>query len=343
MGPKDWDRPATASSRIEFDYLTLQDYAALEAHSHGAVVAAVAYGEPEPWPRPWPQIRGGLPSLMEVPCIEVIRTAGPVDYGHDGGFALATMPDHLFASSNVDASKDVDLRGLAEDLYRRLIDLASCRGYPHLLRIWNILPGINDDQDGMERYKLFCIGRSKAFQAKLPNLTESYPAACGVGCQGDTLSLYLLAARSPGLAVENPKQISAYAYPPRYGPKSPSFSRALVKTWAGGAELFLSGTASIVGHESRHGNDLRGQVAEMLDNLVSLTRAASVASGFSFALASPSSRLKVYIRRPEDYPETRRLLEDHIGTAPQVIYVQADLCRSELLVELDGITYATVR
>ncbi len=341
MAPKDLDCAATASS-IEFDYLTPDDYAVLEANPQSTVIAAVADGRTLLSQHPWPQVHGGLPSLMTTSFIEVIRTAGPVEYGRDDGFALASTPDYLFASCIAEAPGHAHLGGLAEDLYGRLIDLVQRRGYPHLLRIWNILPKINDDQDGMERYKLFCIGRSKSFQAKLPNLTESYPAACGVGCDSDDLCFYVLAARSPGLAIENPKQVSAYAYPPRYGPKSPSFSRALVKTWAGGAGLFLSGTASIVGHESRHREDLRGQVAEMLDNLETLTRAGSEASGVTFALAAPSSRLKVYIRRPEHYLETRRLLEDHFDTAPQVIYVQADLCRSELLVELDGIAYATI-
>lgn len=333
-------RAAIDPGRISFDYLSFEDYAAMDPKEHGNILAAVAHGEFELPLRPWPQVRSGLQSLVESPCVEVVRAAGPLTYGHDGGFSFACTQDYLFASCSARATEDVALRALAKNLYLRVIDLIRRQRYPHLLRVWNIVPSINADQDGMERYKLFCLGRHEGFNRKIADPTTAYPAACGIGCHGDDLRLYFLAARSPGMTVENPKQVSAYAYPPRYGPRSPSFSRALVKTWARGAGLFLSGTASIVGHESRHQGDLAGQIEETLHNLETLTAAGAKASGSAFKLASPTSLLRVYIRRENDYLETRELLERHLGADLRALYLLTDLCRSELLVELDGIVYA---
>jgi len=333
-------RAAIDSGRITFDYLSLEDYAAMDPKEHRDIVAAVAHGQFELPFRPWPQVRSGLQPLARVLCVEVIRATGPLTYGHDDGFSLTCTQDYLFASCSARETEGVTLRALVKNLYLRLIDLVRRRGYPHLLRVWNMVPSINTDQDGMERYKLFCLGRHEGFSSKILDLTAAYPAACGIGCHGDDLRLYFLAARSPGMTIENPRQVSAYAYPPRYGPKSPLFSRALVKTWGGGAGLFLSGTASVVGHESRHQGDLPGQVEETLRNLEILTAAGAKASGSAFTLASPTSLLKAYIRRASDYFETRELLERHLGADSHVLYLLTDLCRRELLVELDGIVYA---
>ncbi len=327
------------SGRIAFEYVLPEQYFAIDPAQDSGVIAAVVHGTLELPTRPWPQARSGLHPLAGPSVVEVIRAAGPLAYGQDGVFSLAWTPDYLFASCSARESPDESLRDLAENLYLQLIDLCRRQGYPDLLRIWNIVPSINADQEGMERYKHFCLGRHEGLIAKIPDLTTAFPAACGVGCHGEELNLYFLAARSPGEPIENPKQISAYAYPPRYGPKSPSFSRALIKSWGQEAGLFLSGTASIIGHESQNPGDLAGQIAGTLDNLETLTAVASERSGLDFSLTSPSSLLKAYVRSSGDYQETREIVEGHLGTDVPVLYLLTDLCRSELLVELDGIVY----
>ena len=48
------------------------------------------------------------------------------------------------------------------------------------------------------------------------------------------------------------------------------------------------------------------------------------------------SRLRAYVKRARDIPEVRRLCTRAFGPIPAV-FVQADVCRDELLVELEGI------
>jgi len=47
--------------------------------------------------------------------------------------------------------------------------------------------------------------------------------------------------------------------------------------------------------------------------------------------------LKVYIRNPADYELIRRTLETEAPAEIQRIYLQGDICRENLLTEIDGI------
>ena len=81
------------------------------------------------------------------------------------------------------------------------------------------------------------------------------------------------AARVPGTPVENPRQVSAYRYPRQYGPQAPSFARAMLPP-SQAMPLLLSGTASVVGHESKHHDCVESQLAETFANFDSLIAAA---------------------------------------------------------------------
>ena len=114
----------------------------------------------------------------------------------------------------------------------------------------------------------------------------------------------------------------------------------MVRKWQDSACLFLSGTASITGHESRHRGKLSAQAEETLDNLKTLVTTASEASGARFALDPATSLLKAYIRKTSDYQEVCDLLHQHLGGSINVLYLEADLCRKELLLEVDGVVFA---
>ena len=91
------------------------------------------------------------------------------------------------------------------------------------------------------------------------------------------LQVYWLAARTPGTPLENPRQVSAYRYPRQYGPQPPSFARAMLPA-SPAMPLLLSGTAAVVGHESRHAESVAAQLDETLLNFDSLLGAAHAAA-----------------------------------------------------------------
>ncbi|MFC3533868.1 hypothetical protein ACFOLG_17010 [Vogesella facilis] len=222
----------------------------------------------------------------------------------------------------------------AERAYRQLFALLQAEGFPHLWRVWNYVPRINEVEHGLERYRQFNIGRHEAF-ADFARPVDSSPAACALGVVDGPLSIAFLAARQAPRCIENPRQTSAFAYPRQYGPRSPTFTRAALASSGRHDILFISGTASIVGHGTVHLGDVVAQTRETMANIrVLLEQAQQLAPTAGYSLAGLDYR--VYIRHAADYPTVRAALEQLIGPGIRAVYVQADVCRSDLLVEVEA-------
>ncbi|RKU02584.1 endoribonuclease L-PSP [Burkholderia sp. Nafp2/4-1b] len=255
------------------------------------------------------------------------------------------------AQQAADADRDggTPLERATYDAYRALFDVLDTLGTPHPLRIWNTVPAINSQQFGIERYRQFNIGRQRAFDACRRALTGGVPAACALGSvvpvAGDMppaapLAIHFIASRTPADPVENPRQVSAYHYPAEYGPRAPTFARAAA--WRDGAAdeaalLFVSGTASIVGHRTVHRGDVVAQTRETIANLQAVLEQAARQAHGPFTLADLSYR--VYVRDAGDaaaLAAIERVLREAAGSDVRSLFVHADVCRDDLLVEIDA-------
>ena len=223
------------------------------------------------------------------------------------------------------------------DAYRQILATLDAQAYPYLLRVWNYVPDINRDTHGTERYWEFNSARRHALRASGRPLSGNVPAASALGAAADSpLVVYFLAGRTAPTFVENPRQVSAYHYPRQYGPHSPVFSRAALLQQPAGLTLFISGTASIVGHRSLHVGDTAAQTRETLSNIEALLDEANrVSRGAQFRLGALAC--KVYVRRPADLPVIQTELNSVLGDGARVIYLQADICRQDLLVEIEAV------
>ena len=228
------------------------------------------------------------------------------------------------------------LHTATEQAYREICATLDALGYPHLLRVWNYLPDINRDSQGSERYRQFNRARQDAFRASGRALTGNVPAASVLGAMsGSPLVVYFLAGRTAPAFIENPRQLSAYRYPRQYGSHSPVFSRATLLRQGESLTLFISGTASIVGHRSVHVGDIAAQTRETLTNIAALLEEARrMERAAHFSLGSLA--YKAYVRRPEDLAAVRAELTRALAPASRVIYLQADICRQDLLVEIEA-------
>lgn len=244
----------------------------------------------------------------------------------------AYSEDFLWAVVEVHNRQDLLQQGQAA--YQWLLQTAQDLGKPHLLRTWNYLPRINAVEQGEERYRTFNRGRRRAFAAAGLTVGTGAPAACALGTADGVLQVAVLAGRRPVVAIENPRQVSAYDYPRQYGEEPPLFSRAAWFAQDEGRDLlFVSGTASIVGHETLHAGDVRAQVQESVRNIEAVLQSAHAWAG------APLWRLQdltgcVYVRYAVDYPVVRDCLEG-LGLGG-FCYLQADICRSDLLVEIEA-------
>ncbi len=283
--------------------------------------------------------------------VEVWRSELAVRRGRTGGVAWAENGGVLFGS--LASLLAGDLPREVEAHFSALLAAAEGQGYPHLLRVWNFLPGINADQNGTERYRLFNCGRAAAFDARfgVSGAEACFPASSAVGSTGDRLSTFFVAARSPGRHLGNPRQVHAFRYPTAYGPRPPSFSRATLAPPELGRVLFLSGTASIAGHETRHAGEIQLQLEETLHNIETLLASADpvearAAAREHRAPAIEEARLptlqefdffRVYLRLASDLDRVRKALRLRVGPRPALSFVEADICRADLLLEIEGV------
>ena len=271
--------------------------------------------------------------------LEVWRVAGPVARGREGDVAWAEDGTLQFGAIELDelpGDHDSDIERTTETIYRRLSAFLTTRGYPHLLRMWNYLDGITAGDNDDERYRRFCVGRARALGAVDP---ARLPAATAIGrVDGERrLQVYWLAARTPGTPLENPRQVSAWRYPRQYGPQPPGFARAMLPPPGSTMPLMLSGTAAIVGHESRHLESVEAQLDEVLVNLDHLIDRARQQRPELPASLGPGSRLKVYVRDAADLGHVAQTLAARLPAAVPHIVLHGAVCRRELRVEIDGV------
>jgi chorismate lyase/3-hydroxybenzoate synthase len=252
-------------------------------------------------------------------------------------FGCIAVPERDFnAPHGEDASPTLTLHEATAQAYAEICATLDAHSYPHLLRVWNYLPDINRHYQGTERYRQFNTARQEALLASGRALAGSVPAASALGATSDSpLVVYFLAGRVAPVFVENPRQVSAYHYPRQYGTHSPVFSRAALLRQSESLTLFISGTASIVGHRSLHVGDTSAQTRETLTNIAALLSEANrLARGAHFDLDALA--YKVYVRRPADLSVIQAQLASALGARAQIVYLQADICRRDLLVEIEA-------
>ena len=270
--------------------------------------------------------------------------SGAIHYRHDGDVLLGVieLPEAMFAA---DTDK-TPLQQATESAYRQIFALLDALRYPYLFRCWNYMADINTHSFGLERYRQFNLGRQDAFLAHGRDVVGNVPAACALGfgqtglVQGPptTLTIAFLAGRVAPLNIENPRQISAYQYPQEYGPRSPTFSRASLVCMGQNEVLFISGTASIVGHATLHPGNVVAQTRETVANIKAVldeaNRQSCLASQPKFDLAS--LYYTVYVRHPADLAQIRAGLAHCVGDAFNAVFLQADMCRGDLLLEIEA-------
>lgn len=230
---------------------------------------------------------------------------------------------------------DEDPAAVTESLYRALFARVRPSAQPYLIRLWNFFGAINAGAGDAERYRRFCVGRDAAADAQF---RDPPPAATAIGAAepGAPLSVVALCSERPAIALENPRQTPAWAYPRRYGPVSPGFSRGAVLHDGDAALLLASGTASIVGHASRHEGDVLAQLDESVLNLGVLLEEGARRSGRTFAMGGLQA-LRVYLRDPAALPAVRQGLIRQGFDLERVALLHGEVCRRELEIELEGV------
>jgi enamine deaminase RidA (YjgF/YER057c/UK114 family) len=235
-----------------------------------------------------------------------------------------------------------DTAAQARDAFARMDAVLRDAGltFDHVVRQWNYIEGLLEIHAAAcgshQGYQAFNDVRTLAYGPS--EFPAGYPAATGIGQAAGGVVLEFLACDAPGdvtvVPFSNPRQVDAHRYSAGQlvgesledlpGKSTPKFERAKLVAREDEEVIFVSGTAAIVGERSVAPGDVAAQTRTTIDNIAALIGARKL------------SRLRAYVKRSEDVATVRTICEEAFGPIP-ALYVQADICRDDLLVELEGV------
>lgn len=207
-----------------------------------------------------------------------------------------------------------------------------------IYRQWNYIQEITKHNDGSQNYQEFNDARSIFYNSC--NWTNGYPAATGIGADAGGVMVEINAVKSFNInkPIDNPLQIAAHNYSQKVldgkviadlpQKSTPKFERArlLEKT------IYISGTAAIRGEESikeKNAAEQTAETMEIMDRLVSRENIPVENNGAHYDL------LRIYVKYKKDFEAVKNYMDNHYPAVAKH-YLIADICRPELLVEIEG-------
>ncbi len=301
--------------------------------------------------------------LVAIEALGVGRDSGGVEIERHGESLVITRHDGVAWLHCADVRPQTS----ATSVYDRSIDAFSRMqrqlaehgvAYDQVVRTWLYLGDIVGPEGRTQRYKELNRARTDFYRPFRFGVGHTppgsngaiYPASTGIGTEGRdvVMSCIGVTIEKEGVtlaALENPVQTSAFDYGDCYGQKSPKFARAMAVAGRDSATIFVSGTASITASETRHVGDAAKQTEQTLENIAALVSAENLdrhgVPGLGATL-DDLALVRVYIKRPEDYPKARAVCRARLGELP-AIYALADVCRPDLLVEIEAVAFASPR
>lgn len=219
-----------------------------------------------------------------------------------------------------------------------------------IVRQWNYIERITAFAGGHQHYQDFNDSRSR-FYAPC-DWKQGYPAATGIGTQfgGVLIDLNVVKPKSPDfryVPLDNELQVAAHAYSQEVlvgiedrllaCKTTPKFERAKAVVGARKGMVYISGTAAIRGEQSLEGVGVLVQTGITMENIRFLISSANLNKQAVFPVAEPKIELlRVYLKNPADVTVVKVYMESLFTEVP-VSYLLADVCRDELLVEIEGI------
>jgi enamine deaminase RidA (YjgF/YER057c/UK114 family) len=278
-----------------------------------------------------PGAEGELSMVNDVPGRPFGRT-----WRTDGAaFTFLQSLHGLADGAQADNSRPAQTTRMFERAERALNALGA--DYASVTRTWLYVSDILSWYGDLNKARSACYRRFGLMPAASQRRIL-LPASTGI--QGDTpggaaVAMDLLATvLEPGSSVEvhqmtNPRQKDAFAY-------GSAFSRGAAVRMPGATWISFSGTAAIdEAGRSCHPGDFRAQMHMTLDIVEALIAQEGASLG-------DICNATLFLKQPESADECRRVLRERGLEALPGVPVVADVCRGDLLFEMDG-TAAVLR
>jgi len=220
-----------------------------------------------------------------------------------------------------------------------------------IVRQWNYIEDITKCDGENQNYQDFNDARSHFYaDAKWE---EGYPAATGIGTSAGGLMVEIDATsfnnkKSRAVSLDNSLQIAAHEYSQdvlvgapdlHFNQRTtPKFERAKAIVVDEQTKIiYISGTAAIRGEESLANVGIQQQTVTTLENIEFLVSKKNLKAHKVNVKSEPVIQIfRVYLKSYKDLNPARDIITERYPGLP-VMYVISDVCRDELLIEIEGI------
>ncbi len=273
-----------------------------------------------------------------------VWTSRLIEKGNDTAMLFKHESSEILIG-NVHSNKKASYREDADAVFFNLKAFLEDVKFPvsSIVRQWNYLEDIVCLDGDNQNYQEFNNARSGFYGTSFEK--TGYPAATGIGTNSGGLIVEFVAVNSTVVKtfpVDNEEQISAHKYSKEVliGVESelkttPKFERARYFELLGKKMIFISGTASILGEKTVGIGDPVEQTKVTIENIKRLYSENVLEPLSGNNLQPKYGHARVYIKNRKDFAAIRRTFRLHFGNLP-VVYIIADVCRDDLLVEIEG-------
>jgi enamine deaminase RidA (YjgF/YER057c/UK114 family) len=212
-----------------------------------------------------------------------------------------------------------------------------------VIRQWNYIENITGFDGEKQRYQVFNNVRTGFYGSHFKQ--RGFPAATGIGMNQGGVIIEFVAVESTdavSLPLDNPEQVAAHGYSKKVLvgnsleiKSTPKFERARYLEIFGRKQVFISGTASIRGEKTIGVGDPIRQTETTIQNMQRLYSREALSTVTGNLLQPVYGHARVYVKNKKDFPAIKRTFKRYYGNLP-VVYIIADICRDDLLVEIEG-------
>ena len=244
------------------------------------------------------------------------------------------------------------------DVFKKMEKILTVEkiSFANIIRQWNYIEGItmcdNGTSGNSQHYQLFNDVRTAFYEKSIFN--HGYPSATGIGADAGGIIVDFIAATDypkgsmTVIPIKSPVQIDAYNYTgevlaenfvdEKFNKTTPKFERAKMLLTGSSGVIYISGTAAIIGQQTIPSPDARTQTEITLENIQKLIEAENLQAKH-FKGIKPSVHLeglRVYVKDFSMFKQVKEVCCNYFPDTP-IILIKSDICRNELLIEIEGI------
>jgi hypothetical protein len=272
---------------------------------------------------------------------------------------LIGTDEEIYGSVSDISTENINIYNHSSKCFNFIKDVLETNNlnFRNIIRQWAYIGNLNDnnffENSEIENYQMFNLSRVKYY--KNIRWEFGFPSATGIGANIDGCSLEFIATNEIIdkfiIPLHNPRQLDAHRYSekfqvidssiinsaiPQKTENTPKFERGKVVISKDFMDIYISGTAAILGEDSIAG-DIVVQTKTTLENIERLSSKENLYEhGIKVFNNLPQfSSVRAYIKFAKDEETVEKMCRKFFGNIP-ILFIIADVCRKELLIEIEA-------